>query len=273
MVLDAQGRIAMADEETQATPTEPQGIEPPAALLKTAPAPRQGLSVPERLREATERLPWLKEPKILAGIGGGVLVLALGFGLVHSHRKDQALKDEVRAARTAAVAPVAQQAQAPDLTESREALREEAEAALTVDPLRAFLRAEALVNRHPGDTSGPQLLEKARAGLPGGVTGSSLPEFQKHLQNGDLEAALRVMDALLRAQPGDADLRARAGRLHLALCTAHASQAKWDEAHEDLLRGRALFPGDKTWQVRLQLLERVKALPRAQQAPWISLLG
>ena len=117
------------------------------------------------------------------------------------------------------------------------------------------------------------MLEKARAGLAGGVTGASLPEFKKHLQNGDLEAALKVMDTLLRAQPGDADLRARAGRLNLALCSAHASQAKWDEAREDLLRGRALFPADKTWQTRLRLLERVKTLPKNQQAAWIPLLG
>ena len=105
------------------------------------------------------------------------------------------------------------------------------------------------------------------------MIGASLPEFQKHLQNGDLEAALRVMDALLRAQPGDMDLRARAARLHLVLCSAHASQAKWDAAQEDLLRGRALFPSDKSWQIRLKLLEHVKALPKNQQTVWIALLG
>ena len=102
---------------------------------------------------------------------------------------------------------------------------------------------------------------------------TSLPEFQKHLQNGDLEAARKVMDALLRAQPDDVGLRARAGRLHLTLCFAHASQTKWDEAEEDLLRGRALFPADKTWQVRLKLLEKVKALPKNQHPAWIPLLS
>jgi tetratricopeptide (TPR) repeat protein len=270
--LDAQGRIAMADEETMII-AEPLGVEPPAALLKAAPAPREGLSVPERLRQATEHLPWLREPKVLVGIGGGLLALMVGLGVIHTYRKDQALKEEVRAARAAAVAPLAQQAQAPDLAESPEAIRQEAETALGTDPLRAYLRAETLVSRNGSDAAGAQLLERARAGLAGGVTGASPAEFQKHLQNGDLEAALKVMDALLRAQPGDADLRARAGRLHLALCAAHASQAKWDEAHEDLVRGRALFPGDKTWQARLKLLDRVKTLPKAQQAAWIPLLG
>jgi thioredoxin-like negative regulator of GroEL len=117
------------------------------------------------------------------------------------------------------------------------------------------------------------LLEKARLGLPGGVTGASLPEFEKHLQNGNLEAALKVIDALLRTQPDDAELRTRSARLQLALCYDHASQAKWEEAREDLLRGRALHPGDKTWQARLKLLEQVKALPKNQQASWVALLG
>ena len=273
MTFDPQGRIAMADEDTHPALTSSQGIQPPAALLKTTPAPREGLSVPARLRGAAEHLDWLKNPKAIAILGGSVLTLIVGLTLLHGYRRDQALADEVRAARAAALAPVAQQAQAPDLAESPEALREEADTVLLSDPLRAYLRAETLVSRSPGDAAGALLLEKTKAGLQGGVTGSSLPEFQKHLQNGDLEAAFKVMDALLRAQPGNADLRARAGRLHLALCTAHAGQAKWDEAREDLLRGRALFPDDKTWQIRLKLLEHTKALPKNQQALWIALLG
>lgn len=272
MTLDAQGRIAMAEDDYPA-PGEPQGVAPPAALQQTSTAPRKGPSLPDRLREATEHMPWLKEPKFLAAIGGGLLAVIVVLAIVHGYRKEQALKEEVRAARAAAVAPVAQQAQAPALTEASEALRQEAESAMGVDPLRAYLRAEALVKASPGDAAGAQLLEKARAGLPGGVSGASLPEFQKHLQNGDLEAARKVLDALLRAQPDSPDLRSRAGRLHLTLCFAHASQAKWEEAEEDLLRGRALFPGDKTWQVRLKLLEKVKALPKNQQAAWISLLS
>ncbi|NWJ41203.1 MAG: tetratricopeptide repeat protein [Geothrix sp.] len=272
MTLDAQGRIAMAVDDYPA-PGEPQGVEPPAALQQTSTAPREGPSLPDRLREATEQMPWLREPKFLAAIGGGLLAVIVVLALVHGYRKDQALKEEVRAARAAAVAPVAQQAQAPDLTESPGALRQEAESAMGADPLRAYLRAEALVKASPNDAAGAQLLEKARAGLAGGVSGASLPEFQKHLQNGDLEAARKVVDALLRAQPDSADLRSRAGRLHLTLCFAHASQAKWDEAEEDLLRGRALFPGDKIWQVRLKLLEKVKALPKNQQPAWIPLLS
>ncbi len=192
---------------------------------------------------------------------------------MHSYRKDQDLKEEVRNAKAAALAPVAQQAQAPDLAESPDAIRQEAEATLATDPLRAYLRAETLLRMIPGDSAGAQLLEKARLGLAGGVTGASLPEFQKHLQSGNLEAASKVIDALLRAQPDNADLRSRAGRLQQTLCFDHASQAKWDEAREDLLRGRALFPNDRTWQARLKLLEHVKALPKAEQASWIPLLS
>jgi tetratricopeptide (TPR) repeat protein len=272
VTLDSRGRIAMAvDEPSYAD--EPRGIEPPAALLMATPAPREGLSLPDRFRGAAEQMPWLKNPIVLTLAGGGLLVLLAGSALVHSYRKDQALKEDVSAARAAAVAPVAQQAQVPDLAETPAALRQEAEATLGTDPLRAYLRAETLVARNPGDAAGPQLLERARAGLPGGVTGASLAEFQKHLQNGDLEAAARVMDALLRAQPGDGDLRTRAARLHLTLCSAHAAQGKWDEAQEDLFRGRALFPGDRIWQARLKLLDRVKTLPKAKQAEWLSLLG
>jgi hypothetical protein len=274
MALDTQGRIAMADQETRPTASaESQGIQPPAALLKAAPAPRVGLSVPDRVRQAAGRMPWLKETKVLAILSGCLLMLLVGFAFLQGYRRDQALKEDVRAAREAAVAPLAQQSQAPDLDETPVSMREEAESALATDPLRAFLRAEALANLNPKDAAGAQLLEKARAALPGGVAGASLPEFQKHLQNGDLEAAHQVIDALLRAKPSNTDLRARAGRLHLALCTAHAGQAKWDEAREDLLRGRALFPGDKAWQIRLKLLDHVKTLPKDQQGLWIALLG
>jgi tetratricopeptide (TPR) repeat protein len=273
LVLDAQGRISMADVEEAPVSTESQGVEPPAALLKATPAPRAGLSLPDRFRGAVERWPWLKNPRILAIAGGSLLVVIIGFAVVHSYRRDQDLKDQVRADKAAALASVAQQAQAPDLAESPASIRQEAETSLATDPLRAYFRAETLLGLNPGDSAGAQLLEKARLGLVGGVTGASLPEFQKHLQNGDLEAALKVIDALLRAQPGNADLRTRAGRLQLTLCFNHAGQAKWDEAREDLLRGRALFPGDKSWQARLNLLEHVKTLPKNEQSSWIALLS
>ena len=271
--LDPQGRIAMVEDPDRTLITEPSAVAPPASLVKAAPAPRQGLAVPDRVQSLAERLPWLREPRILAMIGGGALVLLLGGGLIHRYRRDQALKDAVQAARTAALAPVSQEAQAQDLSESPAAIREEAQSALDADPLRAYLRAATLVQRDPSDAAAARLLEQAKAALPGGAVGASLAEYQKHLQGGDLDAAARVMDGLLRAAPEDADLRARAGRLQLALCTAHAAQGKWDDATLDLQRGRALFPDDKGWQARLKLLDSVRTLPKPQRGNWIALLG
>ncbi len=270
--MDTQGRIAMAMEESPYG-SGAQAVQIPETVAKQSPPVREGLSLPDQLRRATNHMPWLQNPKVIMGFVGGLVVLILGLGGLHGYRKDQALKEEVRAARQAAVAPLAEQTTAPDLAESPASLRQEAEATQVTDPLRAYLRAEALVARLPGDPAAAQLLEKSRAGLPGGVTGASLPEYQKHVQDGDLEAAAKVMDTLLRAAPSDANLRARAARLQLALCSAHAAQAKWDSAEEDLLRGRALFPTDKTWQVRLKLLEKVKVLPKEQRPAWITLLG
>jgi len=271
--LDPQGRIAMVEEEPTLIIPDPGRVEPPASVTRTAGTPREGLSLPDRLREASSGLPWLQEPKVWAMAGGGVLVLAAGLYALHTYRQDQELKEAVKAARQAAVTPVLQQAQAPDLAETPAAILREGEAALETEPLRAYYRAQAVLTQNPADAAAAQLLERARAALPGGATGASLAEFQKHLQNGDLDAAAKVMDALLRAQPEDADLRARAARLHLATCGAHAAMAKWDEAAEDLRRGRALFPSDKSWQARLHLLERLKTLPKSQQAAWLPLLG
>lgn len=253
---------------------ELQAVRAPAALMKAPPPPREGLNLPGPLREATERLPWLREPRILAMIAGGTAVLLIALGLLNSYRKERALRAEVQAALASALAPIARQARSVDLTESPTAIQQEADVALVTDPLRAFLRAETLVARNPGDPAAAQLLEKARLGLAAGNGGSaSLTEFQQHLQSGNLETAAKVIDALLRTDPKDAELRVRAARLHLALCAAHAAQAKWDEAQDDLLRGRALAPGDRSWQARIHLLEHLRTLPKAQQASWIALLG
>jgi tetratricopeptide (TPR) repeat protein len=271
--LDAQGRIAMAIVSEGTLGQEPKAVEPPASLREGKSPLRKGLDMPKGFGEVLERLPWLKEPRVLAGIGGTLLVLAVSLFLFRGHIRDQELQRAVKAAKAAALEPLNQQTQIHDLSETPEAIRQEAQAALDIDPLHAYLRAETLVARAPGDAAAAQLLEKARVGLPGGVAGASLAEFQKHLQNGDLEAAAKVVDALLRATPDDASIRVRAARLDLLLCNAHVGQGKWDAAYEDLRRGRALFPEDKSWQARIYLLERVKAMPKHQQPGWIPLLG
>ena len=266
------GRILMLEPEAESG-ARPQAVTPPAALVKPATGLRSGLTLPRLAEESLARLPWLRDPKILAAGVGGLIVIILGLGAFHSYRKDQALREAVKAARAAAIAPISREAQAVDLTETPAEIRNEAEAALDTDPLRAYLRAATLVQRNPGDAQAAELLEKAKAALPGGAVGATLDEYQKHLQAGDLDAAAQVMDALLRANPDDADLRRRAARLELALCSIHATQSRWEDAALDLERGRALFPDDKSWQARLKLLGQIRAMPKDQRGDWIGLLG
>jgi tetratricopeptide (TPR) repeat protein len=266
------GRILMAEPEP-APAAGPQAVTPPAALVKPATGLRSGLTLPRLAEVSLARLPWLRDPKILAMGAGGLIVIILGLGAFHSYRKDQALREAVKAARAAAIAPISREAQAVDLAETPAAIRNEAEAALDNDPLRAYLRAATLAQRNPGDAAAAELLEKAKAALPGGAVGATLDEYQKHLQAGDLDAAAQVMDALLRATPDDADLRRRAARLELALCSIHAARSRWDDAALDLERGRALFPDDLSWQARLKLLSQIRAMPKDQRGNWIVLLG
>lgn len=265
----SQGRIPMALVEA---PDPGPRTTPPASVVKAAP-PRSGLALPQRLAGPLASLPWLRDPQTLALGLAGLLVAGIGLGALHSYRKDQALKAAVKAARAAALAPILREARAVDLTESRDSIFQEAKAALKSDPLRAYLRASTLVQRDPGDAAAAELLQRAKAALPGGAVGATLDEYQQHLRAGDLDAAATVMDALLRADPDNPDLRRKAARLELDLCATHAAQGRWDAAALDLERGRALFPDDKSWQARLALLGQVRAMPKEQRAGWIGLLG
>ena len=258
-------------------PTEPAAAQPPATLTRTLPPQREGLKVPGALGGLQDQLqayPFLTNPKVLAAVGGGLLLLGTTCAFVQGYRKDAARKEAVDAAHRAAIAAVSKEAEAVDLNESLAAILEEADQALGVDPLRAYLRAEFYLRQAPGDPKGAQMLEKARKGLPGGLSGASLVEFQKHLQDRNLDAAAKVMDALLRADPENQDLRLRASRLHQALVQGYVGQEKWDEAREALLRARALNPGDKAWQAKLRLLDHIKGLPKGiQREAWTSFLG
>lgn len=265
-------RIALVEDPGTA-PSAPAEVRLPAALVQPAPPQREGFPVATRLQAAADRVPWIRNRRTLAWVLGGT-ALALGvLVLLNGYRRDLALRAEVRAAKALALAPAAGDVPAADLGETADAIAQEAESVQSIDPVRAFLRAETLTLRDPADAAAVQRLERMRKGLAGGGGEATLEAYLRHLQQGNLEAAGRVMDSLLRAQPGDADLRARAVRLHLALCSAHAAQARWDEAREDLLRGRALLPGDRTWQARLRLLDHLRTLPKAQQAAWTPLLG
>ncbi|HJW32214.1 MAG TPA: tetratricopeptide repeat protein [Holophagaceae bacterium] len=249
----------------------------PASLTKTLPPQREGIKVPSQLsglQAQLEAYPFLKEPKLWAGVAGGFLLFVSSCAFIQGHRKESARKEAVQSAHATAIAAVAKEAEAVELTEAIHQVKEEADQALGVDPLRAYLRAEFLLKLAPGDPGGSQLLVKARAGLPGGVTGASLTEFQKHLQDRNLDAAAKVLDALLREDPANLELRTKGSHLHLALMQAYAQQEKWDEAREALLRARAMAPGDKAWQAKLRLLEYLKGLPKgAQRDAWLAFIG
>ena len=65
----------------------------------------------------------------------------------------------------------------------------------------------------------------------------------------------------------------RAGRLAGVLAGLHASKGEWADAKNSLLRGRALFPEDRSWQARIILLDRIQALPKSERSGWIAFLG
>ena len=81
------------------------------------------------------------------------------------------------------------------------------------------------------------------------------------------------MDALLRTNPDDANLRAQALRLYLRLAEDHASQDRWSDAQADLQRGRALAPDDNAWSARMALLSKIQSMPKGDRPMWIALLG
>ena len=81
------------------------------------------------------------------------------------------------------------------------------------------------------------------------------------------------MMALLSRNPDDRILQERAIRLYGAMIQAYASKEQWTEAETRLRRGRAMFPEDKSWSVKLLLLAQIQSMPRNERASWIQLLG
>ena len=97
--------------------------------------------------------------------------------------------------------------------------------------------------------------------------------MKKRLHAGDLESAEQALSVLLCQSPEDKALKLRAARLFGAMAEAYASREMWTEAEARLQRGRALFPEDGSWNVRLLLLARVQSMPRRERTPWLQLLG
>jgi len=268
----AQSAPAPADATLPGIPVA-KPVQPPAALTAPAPPARTGPALPRGLRDVAEH-PLLTSNRFLAGGAGLVVVLGIGIQVLQTYRRDGQLRSAVTRARESAVAPVAQAGQPASLEESAAALRQEADAVLAFDPVRAYHRAKELLRRDPADAVGAALLEKAKAALLADpVPGVSLSEFQRLLNSGDLEGAERAIDALLRAKPDDPDLVQRAARLERVLAGLHASKGEWAEARTALQKGRAFVPEEKSWQARIHLLERIQAMPKAEHAGWLPFLG
>lgn len=269
-------RIEMDRPDPEPEETAPAPVQPPTALTKPAPAPRAGLQIkaPENLD--VSKLPeWAKEPKVWIASATGLVLIVLGVIWYKGHAKDAQLQADVDAAHRAAVAKAAREAEVPSLGENAGGILAEGKQALGAgDAVRAYFRAQTLLKRNPSDGAAAQLLEEAKTALPqAGIVGATAEEYQRHIQEGDLEQAAKVMDALLRANPDDGALQAQAVRLHLRLAEDHASQGRWSDAQIDLEQGRALSPDDPAWAARLALLGKIQGMPKGDRPLWIAMLG
>jgi tetratricopeptide (TPR) repeat protein len=265
--------LELAFEEPAAAAQPAAPVTPPPALTSGAQKVRKGLNLPELLQSIS--LPgWMASPAFILGTIAGLVILLFGTFYFLKYRKDEALKRTVASFKANAVSPVARNSKIADLQQTPEEIRREAQAALGDDSLLAYLRAKELLRLNPGDAAASQLLDHAKAELAKEASPSAIiGDFEKQLRNGDLESADRTMMALLSVSPDDRILQERAIRLYGAMVQAYASKEQWTEAETCLHRGRAMFPEDKSWSVKLLLLARIQTLPRSERAPWIQLLG
>ncbi|MBS1767317.1 MAG: tetratricopeptide repeat protein [Acidobacteria bacterium] len=254
----------------------PAPVQPPSALTQPAPAPRGGLQIkaPEGF-DASKIPDWVKRPMTWVGVAAGIIVLIVGVNLYKSHARDSQLAADVAAAHRAAVAKAARDAEVPSLAETDASILSEGKQALgDGDAVRAYLRAQTLLKKNASNGAAAELLNQAKASLPqAGLVGATAEEFHRHIQEGDLDNAAKVMDALLRANPDDPTLRTQAIHLYLRLAEDHASQDRWSDAQNDLLRGRALNPDDPAWGGRLALLPKIQGMSKGDRALWIAMLG
>jgi len=254
-------------------PAGPAPVDPPAAVTGRGAAPRGGFRLPGALSGLAVPL-WLRVPKHLTLVLGLLLAALLGLVLFGAARREAALKAAVAAAKNSALKPVSRMIEIPALTESAEAVHQEAERALPADPLMAYLRALEWVRLDPDNPAAAELAAKAKdklGALPPAPEAQG--DFLRLLQSGDLDDARLTVLAQLRQAPDDPELRARARQVVLALVPRLAVADRLDDTRDALLLGRALFPQDKIWQAKLRLLEAIQGMPRADRAPWIQLLG
>ena len=226
------------------------------------------------MTDLTRDHPWLKSPAVWGGMLAGILLIAGGGVFFHQRQLDSKLASDRTAFAEAALAKVSRGNEPPDLSEKPEGIRSEAEQAIGEDPVRSYHRAKELFRLNPSDVAAAQLMERAKATLTeGALKPTTLADYQKHVQQGDLESAERDIDALLRSKPDDSDLIQRASRLYLVLAQLLASKERWAEARDVLRKGRALNPSDRAWQGRLKLLEKIPDQPKTDRPGWIAFLG
>ena len=254
-------------------------MDPPRALTERAAAPRDGIHLPRQLERLPGRLERLSRPRwlqsrrnlgIAAGTAVALLAVLVAYGL---HRRELALREAVASAKVDALRPVSRMVQVPQLAESPDAIRREAEQALNDDPLLAYCRAQELRRRDPDDPGAARLAQEARQRLAAQAPAGDLAAFDKDLQSGDLESAWTCILGLLRQDPDHPELRERARKVMLALVPLYSGKDSFGKAQALLLLGRAMYPRDLSWQARLKLLETIQAMPASERAVWISLLG
>ena len=254
-------------------PAPPAPVGPPRALT-LRPQARRGLKLPVLPVRMLLHLPaWFKKPRNAALTAGSVLALALALIAVRSHQRDLALREAVAAAKANAMAPIARKAQVVALAETPQAILQEGEAVLNDDPLTAYYRAKEGLRLDPVDAGSAQLLEKARARMAATTPEAPGTDPDASLKAGDLESARKALGDQLRGNPDDEDLKAKARTVFLALVQSQAMNEHFAQARELLLRGRAMFPLDKTWAARLKLLENLQTKGKAERLTWIPLLG
>jgi tetratricopeptide (TPR) repeat protein len=279
-----QARTLLAAREAPAPET-------PAIAIQTQPAPRPHAHVPAQPPQALTakpvgrrnmnlqgflgRLhlpPWLENPRRVFVAASVLLVLVALYGAFHSWQRDVALRQAVAAAKASALAPAAKRGDDIPLSQGASEVRQEGEHALGEDPLTAYYRAQECLRLDPGDALAAQLMDRAKTRL-GGLppTGAGL-DVDQAMKNGNLDGAHSAVLDQLHLTPDDADLKGKARILTLALVRRHVMNDHFQEARDLLLRGRAMFPQDRTWPSRIRLLEDIQRMPKAARANWIPLL-
>jgi tetratricopeptide (TPR) repeat protein len=274
-----QARAFRAAQPAPTSPAPPLRLDPPApirvpvgpprALTARTSPPRTGIKVPTALSVP----PWLASPRNLALIGFSAVGLLTGIYFLQGFQREKALLSALAAAKADAVRPVSRQVEVPDLGETVEAIRQEAEATLSEDPLLAYFRAQEWLRLTPSSAAASQLVDRARQALGAKPPSGSLDAFEASLKAGDLETAQTNILGLLRQAPDDQGLRDKAQSVFLELAQACAGKERYADARECLLRGRAMRPQDRSWQAKLKLLESIQAMPKGERPGWIPFLG